>query len=126
MKCSGRDVVGSETFEIEFGENLESTTPSAESGGFFLAPGFIDLQVNGFAGVDYNNPTVRRDELARSLAVLRSTGVTRFYPTVITGPPGDMLAALRNLEGFGDGFHVEGPHISPEDGPRGAHPLASV
>jgi N-acetylglucosamine-6-phosphate deacetylase len=60
-----------------------------------------------------------------------STGVTRFYPTVITGPPDDMAAALRNLarakdslpEGDAiDGFHVEGPHISADDGPRGAHP----
>jgi N-acetylglucosamine-6-phosphate deacetylase len=57
--------------------------------------------------------------------------VTRFYPTVITGSPADMLGALRNLkcaketlpEGAAmDGFHVEGPHISPDDGPRGAHP----
>jgi N-acetylglucosamine-6-phosphate deacetylase len=57
--------------------------------------------------------------------------VTRFYPTVITGAPEDMVAALKNLtraketlaEGAAmDGFHVEGPHISPEDGPRGAHP----
>ena len=60
-----------------------------------------------------------------------SAGVTRFFPTVITGAPDDMLAALRNLaraketlaEGAAmEGFHVEGPHISPDDGPRGAHP----
>jgi N-acetylglucosamine-6-phosphate deacetylase len=62
---------------------------------------------------------------------LFSTGVTRFFPTVITGAPDDMMGALRNLaaarESIEDGpameaFHVEGPHISPEDGPRGAHP----
>jgi N-acetylglucosamine-6-phosphate deacetylase len=95
------------------------------------ARGFIDLQVNGFAGVDYNCPATPHDEIARSLRALFATGVTRFYPTVITGPPGDMQAALRNLAGAReripdgeaiDGFHVEGPHISPEDGPRGAHP----
>jgi N-acetylglucosamine-6-phosphate deacetylase len=63
--------------------------------------------------------------------MLFSTGVTRFYPTVITGSPQDMLAALHNLARAKDtledgpamdGFHVEGPHISAEDGPRGAHP----
>ncbi len=95
------------------------------------APGFVDLQVNGFAGVDYNSPTVSHREIARSLGALFATGVTRFYPTVITGPPDDMLASLRNLSDARervphgeaiDGFHVEGPHISPEDGPRGAHP----
>jgi N-acetylglucosamine-6-phosphate deacetylase len=95
------------------------------------ASGFVDLQVNGFAGVDYNSPAVTHEEIARSLAAIFATGVTRFYPTVITGSPADMLASLRNLaeareripHGAAiDGFHVEGPHISPEDGPRGAHP----
>jgi N-acetylglucosamine-6-phosphate deacetylase len=63
--------------------------------------------------------------------VLFSTGVTRFYPTVITGAREVMTGALANLarareaipEGAAmEGFHVEGPHISPDDGPRGAHP----
>jgi N-acetylglucosamine-6-phosphate deacetylase len=95
------------------------------------APGFVDLQVNGFAGVDYNSPSASHGEIGRSLLALFATGVTRFYPTVITGSPVDMLAALRNLAEARDrvphghaiaGFHVEGPHISAEDGPRGAHP----
>src|SRR5262249_52307313 len=97
----------------------------------YLSPGWIDLQVNGFAGVDYNSWQTPQEEIARSLQALFSTGVTRFYPTVITGSPGDMRGALENLarakdtltDGDAmDGFHVEGPHISPEDGPRGAHP----
>src|SRR6266536_3382668 len=97
----------------------------------YVAPGFIDIQVNGFAGVDYNNPHTTPEEVARSVRILFSTGVTRFFPTVITGSPETMRDALRNLaharEVLPDGeaiagFHVEGPHISPEDGPRGAHP----
>src|SRR5215831_3886999 len=97
--------------------------------------GFIDLQVNGFAGVDYNCPTATHDEIARSLRALFATGVTRFYPTVITGSAGDMLAACRNLADARErvpdgeaiaGIHVEGPHISPDDGPRGAHPRHHV
>ena len=99
--------------------------------GLYLAPGFIDLQVNGFLGVDFNDPKCTAEQIARSIRGLFATGVTRFYPTVITGSPADMLGALRNLrcakemlrEGAAmDGFHVEGPHISPDDGPRGAHP----
>jgi N-acetylglucosamine-6-phosphate deacetylase len=94
-------------------------------------PGFIDLQVNGFAGVDFNSAATPREEIARAIQVVFSTGVTRFFPTVITGDPAEMLAALRNLAAaraaleYGaamEGFHVEGPHISPEDAPRGAHP----
>jgi N-acetylglucosamine-6-phosphate deacetylase len=97
----------------------------------YTARGFIDLQVNGFAGVDFNSPTATREEIARSTRALFSTGVTRFFPTVITGSPERMIAALANLaaaresleDGFAmEAFHLEGPHISPEDGPRGAHP----
>lgn len=96
--------------------------------GEWLAPGFIDLQVNGFAGVDYNAPSASHEEIARSLRVMFSTGVTQCLPTIITGSPGNMLSALRNLASARRhcpgvaGFHVEGPHISPDDGPRGAHP----
>ena len=98
----------------------------------FVAPGFIDLQVNGFAGVDYNAPAAPAEEIARSIDVMFSTGVTRFFPTVITGGPDMMMGALRNLARAKEklplhgqameAFHVEGPYISPDDGPRGAHP----
>src|SRR6185503_18959333 len=105
----------------------------------WIAPALVDLQVNGFAGVDYNSPAPLTDdaleEIARSIRAMFSTGVTRFFPTVITGAPDDMLAALKNLararETLSEGaameaFHVEGPHISPHDGPRGAHPARWV
>jgi N-acetylglucosamine-6-phosphate deacetylase len=100
--------------------------------GTFESPGFIDLQVNGFAGADYNSPFTPLEEIARSLQVMLTTGVTRCLPTVITGSPENMLGALRNLSKAKErspaiaGFHVEGPHISPEDGPRGAHPARWV
>jgi N-acetylglucosamine-6-phosphate deacetylase len=109
--------------------NCFGLQPAGENA--YVAHGFIDIQVNGFAGVDYNNPHTAHEEIARSIRTLFSTGVTRFYPTVITGAPEAMRDSLRNLaqarvvlpdgEAMA-GFHVEGPHISPEDGPRGAHP----
>jgi N-acetylglucosamine-6-phosphate deacetylase len=114
-------------------EAVESPAPPAP--GAWLAPGFVDLQVNGFAGVDYNDPDVTLEGIARSLQALFSTGVTRLLPTVITGAPADMMAAVRKLaearrqlpEGEAiAGIHMEGPHISPEDGPRGAHPAQWV
>lgn len=133
MKCIGRDAFSGAAVELSGGAVLDSVEeliapPPART---YLTPGFIDLQVNGFAGVDYCNPDAPQDEIARSLEVLFSTGVTRLFPTVITGSPESMLGALRNLaparrvlrhgRAF-EGFHVEGPHISPLDGPRGAHP----
>ncbi|MBV9264751.1 MAG: amidohydrolase family protein, partial [Acidobacteriaceae bacterium] len=106
----------------------------------WLAPGFIDVQVNGFAGVDYNDPSATPEAIAGSIRMMFQTGVTRFFATVITGSEEHMLAALRNLakakaqfraSGLPEaeameGFHVEGPHICAEDGPRGAHPREQV
>jgi N-acetylglucosamine-6-phosphate deacetylase len=132
MKCIGTNslnglpVAVSFSAEIQAVENVASTPP-----GKFLAPGFIDLQANGYAGVDYNLPTAPLDEIARSIRALYATGVTRFYPTMITNSSEIMLACLRNTaeakrhlpEGVAiEGIHVEGPHITPEDGARGAHP----
>src|SRR3984957_15533198 len=131
MNCFGIDALTGSPVEIEFGETVTNVAPAAPHPGDFIAPGFIDIQVNGFAGVDYNQPEAPHSEIARSIQVLFTTGVTRFYPTVITGAPDDMESALRNLArakdslpegGAMDGFHVEGPHIGSDDGPRGAHP----
>jgi N-acetylglucosamine-6-phosphate deacetylase len=132
MKCSGRNVSTAEPVSLEFDSVIQHVDPLLqEPEDTWIAPGFIDLQVNGFAGVDYNAPEAAHEEIARSIQAMFSTGVTRFFPTVITGDPARMAAALRNLadarETLENGaameaFHVEGPHISPEDGPRGAHP----
>jgi N-acetylglucosamine-6-phosphate deacetylase len=135
MNCFGKDAATGAEIEVSFGETIESVTPVTGTSGPWIAPGWIDLQVNGFAGVDYNSAETPREEIARSVDALFATGVTRFFPTVITGAPKLMEAALRNLarsrgelpSGSAiEGFHVEGPHIGAEDGPRGAHPRAWV
>jgi N-acetylglucosamine-6-phosphate deacetylase len=133
MKCNGIDPATAEEIEIRFGETIEGVDSLLARTGdsTFVSPGWIDLQVNGFAGVDYNSPSASHEEIARSIRAMFETGVTRFYPTVITGSPDDMLGAFHNLaaakeaswEGAAmEAFHLEGPYISPEDGPRGAHP----
>jgi len=131
LQCSGTCALTGLPIQLAFQDAIHSVTPSAETSNLYLAPGFIDLQVNGFAGVDYNHPRTPHEDIARSLRAQFATGVTRLYPTVITGSRDHMQACLRNLaaaresitEGHAmDGFHIEGPHISPEDGPRGAHP----
>ncbi|MFM2123825.1 MAG: hypothetical protein RL328_276, partial [Acidobacteriota bacterium] len=65
--------------------------------GTWQSLGFFDLQVNGFAGADYNSPLTPLPEIARSLRAVFSTGVTQLLPTVITGSTDDMLGALTNL-----------------------------
>src|ERR1700733_2568560 len=98
MICEGQSVFTGETIELEFGEVISRIDPvlGKPPDDVYLAPGFIDLQVNGFAGVDYNSPTVPLEDIGGSVRALHSTGVTRFFPTVITGPPEAMIAALRN------------------------------
>jgi N-acetylglucosamine-6-phosphate deacetylase len=127
----GKDVATGASLEVAFDQTIGAVRSAAGPDDVYLSPGWIDVQVNGFAGVDYNSALTSHEEIARSIQVLFSTGVTRFYPTVITGGPADMRGALENLarakdslaDGDAmDGFHVEGPHISPDDGPRGAHP----
>jgi len=90
------------------------------------SPGFLDLQVNGFAGVDFNDPATTVDDLHRALGVLRAHGVTRLLPTLITSSAerfGQCASILLRVKTDAiAGIHMEGPYISPEDGPRGAHP----
>ena len=130
-KCIGKEAAGGSAIEVAFTSSIVSAASTRAHADSYLAPGWIDIQVNGFAGVDYNDPQTPHAEIARSIHALYATGVTRFYPTVITGSPERMEGALRNLarakdslpEGEAmDGFHVEGPHLSAADGPRGAHP----
>ena len=87
-------------------------------------PGLFDLQVNGFAGVDFNDPALTDAQLGRAIAAMRTTGVTRFLPTLITGPEDDFRRCAGTLAACTDpavaGIHMEGPYLAPEA--RGAHP----
>jgi N-acetylglucosamine-6-phosphate deacetylase len=94
------------------------------------SPGFVDLQVNGFAGVDFNTPGVVAADLPAAWAAMRSTGVTRCLPTLITSSLERFAACAPVIAACPDpmvvGIHLEGPYISPLDGPRGVHPRADV
>jgi len=87
------------------------------------APGFVDLQVNGFAGVDFMHTD--RDGYARAGGAMLATGTTAYQPTFITASEEDLVAALREMPLDVDGptvigAHVEGPFISPRR--LGVHP----
>jgi len=86
-------------------------------------PGFLDLQVNGFAGVELAGADA--DGYRRAGQALLATGVTSYLPTVITAPEEELVAALRSVpaETTGArvlGAHLEGPFLSPRR--LGAHP----
>ena len=73
--------------------------PSLPAADEFISPGWIDLQVNGFAGVDYNSPSASGEEIERSVQEMFRTGVTRFFPTVITGSPERMHRRVSQSRG---------------------------
>lgn len=115
-------------------ENTAISAPGTEAPSSDRArlefPGFFDLQVNGFAGVDFNNPSVSVEHLQHAITAMRATGVTRMLPTLITSGFESFARCARTLARLKDsaiaGIHMEGPYIAEADGPRGAHPRAQV
>jgi N-acetylglucosamine-6-phosphate deacetylase len=96
----------------------------------------FDVQVNGFAGVDFNSTAISADALDHALQAMARTGVAFCLPTVITAPEtvlADRLAALdravatsRLGPAMVPGYHLEGPFLSPEHGYSGCHPPAAM
>jgi N-acetylglucosamine-6-phosphate deacetylase len=96
------------------------------SGLGIAVPGFVDLQVNGFGGVDF--ATADTDGYRRAGESLLKTGVTAFQPTFITAPKADLIAALNAIPSTPAGprilgAHLEGPFLSPER--LGVHPASA-
>ncbi len=116
--------------------HIRSINPLDPAPSLWLAPGFIDIQVNGYAGYDLNSPDVTADTVAHCVRSLWLAGVTAVCPTVTTQSESSICRSLRAIREACEAdpliarsivcIHVEGPHISPEDGARGAHPLEHV
>ena len=94
--------------------------------------GAFDIQVNGFAGVDFNADVVSCEEMAKVEAALGDDGVDGVLATVITAEIGSMERRVRRLAEFCDGggvfrgIHIEGPFLNPAPGYVGAHPAEHV
>lgn len=93
-------------------------------------PGLVDLQVNGYRGVDFSGDDLTEEACTRACREFLTAGATAFLPTLITSPAGiyernlPLITRVLDLEEFRGrvlGIHLEGPFISREDGARGAH-----
>ncbi|MEG3659830.1 amidohydrolase family protein [Arenibacter palladensis] len=96
----------------------------------YVAPGLIDVQINGYMGVDFSGPDLTVEGVRKATKALWKAGVTTYFPTIITS---DFKRMKRNfailaeaqkdpeIGGSIPGFHLEGPYISPLPGFRGAH-----
>jgi len=101
-----------------------------------VGPGLCDIQVNGYKGIWFSSETLTTDEVETVIHSYIEQGITQCLPTLITNSAAAIehgLAVIRNardrsplLKNVIAGYHIEGPWISPVDGPRGAHPLAHV
>ncbi len=135
MQIRGRRYDDGSAVELDIsGGIITAITPS--SGGAndpWVAPGFVDLQVNGYGGQEFNDLELTTDKVVRVCRAMDADGVTSFLPTATTHGFEMLSHTMRVLAAACDestevadrvpGFHVEGPYISKEDGPRGAHPL---
>jgi N-acetylglucosamine-6-phosphate deacetylase len=94
----------------------------------WIAPGLIDIQVNGFAGVDFNRPIESDDAWHHAARQLYAHGCTGFLIALITNTDEGYRKLLTDLTGLINldprnclGFHMEGPWLNPDPGYRGAH-----
>ena len=102
----------------------------------FVAPGLFDLQVNGYGGVWFSDRALTVEKVQAAIIPYFAHGVTRLCPTLITASYEAFSAgftAIRQacelhpwLDHVVAGCHLEGPYLSGENGPRGAHPQAHI
>ena len=133
MKLHGRWIYSEAPIEIEIEDGIILGCVEVDSvpADTYLAPGFVDAQVNGFAGSDYSLDDLNLEHIVSIERAMRKAGATRHVATVVTSPQERITTnlariadAVRNeptLSGAIPGIHLEGPYISDEDGPRGAH-----
>lgn len=115
-------------------EPASSLPADLEAG--WMAPALFDLQINGCDGRAFSSAKLTGDDVHHIVAVCRRHGIVGLLATLITNSFTAFahgLAIVRqaceadaNLARAIPGIHLEGPYISPEDGPRGAHPRSHV
>src|SRR3954470_6985554 len=82
---------------------------ASPNGRGIASPGFVDLQVNGFGGVDFLDADTAA--YARAGAALLESGVTAYLPTLITAPEDRLLSALAEIPEGGRGPRILGAHV---------------
>jgi len=139
MKVRGISVFSGQPIEVEIKEgfikNINSL-PASEQNLPYISPGFFDIQVNGYKGSDYSLEDFSEEHLRNIITNLATSGTTQHIPTIVSSP---RERILKNLEIISKaintspdvkeaipGIHIEGPFISPEEGPRGCHDLSFI
>ncbi len=138
MLVVGRDFRTGQAVELEGADRIVAVRAAGGARPLeelpWIAPGFVDLQVNGYRGQEFSSPQLSIAHVVAVADQMLEFGVTRFLPTVTTASRATLehalatiaraVAANPRLAARVAGIHLEGPYISAEDGPRGAHPRA--
>ena len=120
LKISIDNIIISEVTEIEDSNDMP-----------YISPGFFDMQLNGYLGIDYSNPDLSIKDIINLINHIASSGTTFHIPTFVSMPHKQLLSNIKTTmkarksyqlaESSIPGLHIEGPFISPEMGPRGVH-----
>ncbi len=122
------------------GATISSVTPATDQRpnleAMWIAPAFFDLQINGCDGIGFGSPDLTVEKVAHVTDVCHRHGIGQYFPTIITGSQEAILHGMTTLRRACEadaaqtraiaGIHLEGPYLSSEDGPRGAHPRQHV
>ncbi|MCS6757689.1 MAG: amidohydrolase family protein [Candidatus Devosia euplotis] len=133
----GRDPAAGQGLAIDMvGGGITGIAAADYDGALYLSAGLVDLQVNGYCGLDLNYRAMTPERVIALTRKLFMVGFTSFQPTLITAAEPSILAAIgvvvaarqadRQTAEAIAGIHIEGPFISPHDGPRGARPADQV
>ena len=134
---TGRDPHTGHTIEVVVRDGIiAAINDVASADAVWISAGLVDLQINGYQGFDLNADDLTPETVIGLARSVLATGVTAFLPTIITASEEKIIACLGAiaaarrldpaLQHMIPGVHVEGPHLSPEDGPRGAHPREHI
>lgn len=141
MRLRGRHYATGERIDIVVDDGRISAVAAAtdlpaDRAAGFIAPALFDLQINGCRGHSFNAPELTVSAVREVVEVCAAHGIGGLLPTLVT----NSFEALRHgvatlcqacatdpvVADAVPGFHLEGPYIAPEDGPRGAHPKQHV
>lgn len=103
---------------------------------YSMENGYFDIQVNGYAGVDFNRNGLGLEDLEKACIKLKGDRVKGIFATIITASLEDMVSRLKRLVSLREqssiiheiisGLHIEGPFLNGTNGYRGAHPKEHI
>ncbi|MCK9331091.1 MAG: amidohydrolase family protein [Candidatus Cloacimonetes bacterium] len=138
LRLDAIDVFSNNAMSLSIEDGYLSSSEAIEkrAGMPYFCPGLIDVQINGNLGIDYSGEELSFEEILTICRSVAERGTLQHFPTIVTRPESTIernLAIIARsvrqnslIASEITGIHVEGPYISPVDGPRGAHDLRYV